>query len=225
MAQDDNQTEQESNEVPELEDVDKLLKSEYPLFAVVGVLGALSVYLFDFRKGAPNQFVDFGVGGALLMFLVASFVLVRKLFDQLRYAREIDWYRLLPIGLLLTGLIAVMYGIAGVGTAFLGEIVMLLGLGLAGTLFVGYMIYFPHEKFDDVTGVPQDRAKRISDAQHHGGTVAVLVILFSGLIFPELPKIDGYNPLLVIPAVILAIGAHYITSFGLRWYHLRNSAE
>lgn len=201
---------------------ESLLTDNYKLFAIIGVFGALAVYLFNLRNSAPNQFIDWGIAGSLLMFLVSSLTLVNKLSHSLVNHEDIAWLYRTFTGGILAGLIAVIYGIFGVVSQFLGEVVVLATFVVGVVVYTAYMNLFPWEKFEKLEGVSEEQKKKIKNVPHQANTWAVVAILLSGSYLPEFPKLDGYRPFLLFPAMIIGIITHFVVSFGLRKYHLED---
>lgn len=207
------------------EPFEELLTKNYKMFTIVSVFGALTVYLFNLRNQVPNRYVDWGVAGALLMFLISSLTIVHKLSYRLANHDDIAWtYRTLT-AVILFGLIAVMYSILGVAVQFLGEVVMLSMFISAIVVVSVYDNIFPWEKFRDVGGVSEETAEKIKNAPHVANTWAVTAILLSGIVIPSLPKVDGYSPLYIIPALVIWIVIHTLLSFALRRRYLSKESK
>jgi hypothetical protein len=206
---------------PEIHPAESILSSNYKIFAVIGIFGALSVYLFEFRKSAPNEYVDWGVAGALLLFVLTSIALIHKLSNQALGMEGITWTTRSFISAIIFGLVAILLGILGIVIQFLGEVIMVGSFAFLGAVYITYINMFPWGSFNDIEGISETTAKKIKKSPDIANTWAVVAIILSGLVIPELPRIDGYNPLALIPALVIGILTHYLVSFGLRRRHLK----
>lgn len=199
-------------------DFEGYLDSNHRLIAIIGVFGALTVYLFNLRGRIPNEFIDWGITGALSVFLVLSSILVYKTTHEVILTEPDLVHRFLSTAF-LTGLFGVMFAVIGISIEFLGKLSILL---VFVVVIAGYSIYldiFPWEKFN-IENASSEAQEKVKNAPHIANYFSVLVIMFSSAIAPEFPGINGENPLLLVISITLGVITHILLSFILRYRYL-----
>ncbi|WP_257627722.1 hypothetical protein [Haloplanus salinarum] len=202
------------------DDFERLLSDNYKIFTILSVFAALSVYLFNLSSEIQANYVDWGVAGALFMFMLSVLVLVYKLMYQLANYEEIGIvFRTLTSGILV-GLIAVTVGIFSIVSEFFGEVVVLSSFVVVGIIYSAYINWFPWDEFRDLNNVPKNAREKIKEAPSKANLWCVTLLLVFSSFLPSFPKLDGESGYIVIPMIICIVPFHYALSFGIRKWHL-----
>ncbi|WP_226040198.1 hypothetical protein [Natrinema sp. DC36] len=208
----------------ELLSVDEFLSENYSLFAVVGVLAALAVYMQNFQESASRELVNLGLVSALLMFLVTALILLFKLFQQATYADKVDIERVVPFSALIIGLGGLIVSISGVAFEFYTQFVQVIDWTIGVVIFTSYLIWFPWDKFSNADNVSKSTQKRLkkTPAVAINFTVCAIIIYAdnSYAILQGLVKVDGYNKMIIFPGFIGAVVLHLIISNLIKEYCL-----
>lgn len=77
----------DDNQAENVVDINEFFNENHRLFTVIGVFGALAVYLVEIGYSGNGLFKQ-GVGGALLLFLMTSLIGVRNAFSNLKIANS-----------------------------------------------------------------------------------------------------------------------------------------
>lgn len=202
-------------------DIDEFFNTYYRLFAVVGVLSGLSVYLYDFRRNTGNESIEIGIASALIIFLLTSTVLLSKITNQIKWTDEIDLYRIVPYGVLIAGIGGLIIAVLSISTIFPQAFTTIFNISVATIMIIAHIIIFPWKTFENPVGYSEEGEQRISDAPNIAINLAIFEVIALNEIFPAVYNVWPYDTLAIISVILTWAIFHYITSFLLiiftRW--------
>lgn len=205
--------------------VSEFLSKNHQLFAVVGVLAALAVYLRDFRGDIAGPWVQYGIVSALLMFVIGALSILSNIIDQIKWTEKADLDRVVSYSVLIIGVSGLSVSIFMISLEFYAQFVQLIDYIIGFGIFIGYMSEFPWGKYRGIDGLSDKAKKRIEDAPNTAMSFAVIVILFSSSQLGSLVNIANYDQPILFPTVIAAIISHYLISDFIRKLTISRSSS
>jgi len=183
----------DSEENPYLENesvlsVSAFFSENYSLFAVAGVLAALSVYMRDFRSASPSGSVEFGVVSSLLMFSLVSVVLLYKTVNQAMTVDVAEPSRVVGYSTLIVGIGGLLYSILSVTVVFQSQLVRIVDIGFVVGGLSSYFIWLSNSQFSTAD---RNVSEQTADAIENIPAAAALATLITYI------SADNMSPSLV----------------------------
>ncbi|ACM58939.1 hypothetical protein Hlac_3427 (plasmid) [Halorubrum lacusprofundi ATCC 49239] len=130
-------------------DVGEFLIDNYQLFAVMGVFGAISIYLTTFRlnfQGVDENYINVGVVASLSIFLLVAIQILKRVYEDAEFSKlhftDSTGYRHFELVLFSTSLILLTAVISYITLSLPRALTLLLSLlsAVAGWQFFGVIM-------------------------------------------------------------------------------------
>lgn len=222
QQEDDDDTNRSSSETPTFE-IGDFLEKNYPLFTVLSIFGAISIYIFGLRDGVnADTPVIIGFVSSQFLLLLSAYAIYKRILDQMNGFTELLDYILHPpskssieLLIFLTSFTALVASFLSVSAEFTGAVSLLLqalAFPFGYAISVGILEY-THEnteyqiEFDEESTV-YERTKVVVTWAIEASVIIVVSIHFfnqvdSAVIF-DIPKANFFNP--VISALLVGSG-------------------